>query len=79
MFLIGWIFIISLYFLNVLPLGVVFIWSLFSFLYSLFTMFQRETKLTSFGIGYLVGGLIIAIITGLQIFMNYNVLDILFK
>lgn len=75
----GWIIVIVLSILSILPLGMLFCWGVFSFLFSFVIMIQPKTKLTHFGIGYLVIGLMVAIITGLEIFLNYDVMSILLK
>lgn len=74
-----WVVIPILTFTNVVSLGVLFIWSVFSFIYHFVLMFQRGTKLTNIGAVYLVLGLIIAIITGLNIFTNYDIVSMLIK
>lgn len=78
-FLIGWVLTIILTIFKILPLGILFVWGIYNFLYHFISMFQRNTKLTNFGVGCLVIGLLVAIGTGLKLFVNYNIVNILIK
>jgi hypothetical protein len=62
-----------------LPLGVLFISSLFAMLYTIVIGVQRNTKLSKIGTIVLVFSLLCAIYSGLIIFINYNLLNVIFK
>lgn len=76
-FIIGWILIILFSVFEITPLGLLFVWGLFNFLFHMIAMFQTNQRLTQFGILYLVIGLLVSIITGLQLFADYNIISIL--
>ncbi len=79
MLLIGWVVIVLISIFKVVPMGVWFVWGLFNVLYCLFTMLQPKTYLTKVGRIELIAGLFIAIITGLKLFADYDIISVLIK
>ena len=74
MIFIGWILLIVLTVFQIIPIGILFVWSLFNILYCL-----TIKHLSKAGIIYLIAGIFTAIALGLQLFCNYNILNVILK
>lgn len=79
MLLIVYILVVIATIIFKLPLGVLFLASLFALLYTVMLSIQRDTKLSRFGIVLFIASLLCTIYSSLVIFMDYNLLQIIFK
>ena len=74
-----WIALIILVLAAIIPIGILFIWSLFVILYCLAIALRPKKHLTNAGVIYLIAGIFTAITLGLQLFCNYNILNVILK
>ena len=79
MMLVAWVIVLALTIFVHIPLGILFVFSLFNVLYCILINLKRTTSLTTFGIVSLILGLLCGTYSGLIIFAGYNVLNVLLK
>lgn len=79
MFLLGWIVVLILTFAVHIPLGFLFVYSVFCFLYLFFSLFSKDHHVTSAGIIYIITSIVFGVYSGLILFCNYNIFNVLFK